>query len=68
METIQRIPASGDHFRHIKRGTEYEVMAVTNLDAHDPFKFPITVVYTDGKSVWSRPAHTFMRKFAKVPR
>lgn len=65
-DNIQRLPQPGEKWLH-HSGRPYTVICVTNTEALDPIKFPVTVVYADAEHrVWSRPAHTFVKKFSRV--
>lgn len=59
----------GDRFRHVKRGTEYEIVGVAQLQTTDPlFDDSVMVVYRgeDGQ-LWTREVHEFLdRRFERL--
>jgi hypothetical protein len=59
----------GDRFRHVKRGTEYEVVGVAQLQTTDPlFDDSVMVVYRgDDGQLWTREVHEFLdRRFERL--
>lgn len=56
----------GSTWRH-HSGRAYTVRMVTNTDASDPLRYPVTVVYTDTKGrVWSKSVPRFLAGMKRV--
>lgn len=58
-------PRPGANFKH-HSGRTYVILHITNIEATDPEKFPIEVVYRNihNGTVWSRPLDKWMPKFS----